>query len=489
MSDGKPRPEPLQPMTLPTLMLMLVTVILLTPLAVRIPYRVVVNYNEGWNGYYAVLAAEGVNFYDAGDALIQNNYPPLSFYIVAAVARMTGDPIVAGRWIAFIGLLWTALNVGLAVHCTSKVRDAALFGALLFLSYMSAHFEDYVGMNDPQMLAHGLMTSALVLLLRFGERPRAWMVVPPLMILAGMVKHSLLAFPLAATAAMALRGRRRFLQWLALCSALAIAALLLVYAFYGPPFFASVLAGREYSSTRIVGALEDHLPILLPLLAVWGVGVVRGPRQLEDRLLGFAVGCSAAVGFFFYGGEGVGFNALFDLLIALCWGAGVGLARLSVPESSGTPSHKLPVWAAALALMLTLLPQVPERVEQSRNLREELARQEAETLADVRYLEKARGPAVCTTLGLCAWAGKSFDYDPFNVWQAVQTGRLNEERILSKIRHRFYAVIQLESITSGSPDDFRTRMLQEVQKHYVLDRQSPYGFFFIPGPSKQTHAG
>ena len=52
--------------------------------------------NEGWNAYFADAAIHGGVLYPPADALITNNYPPLSFYIVGAIGHLTGDTIFAG---------------------------------------------------------------------------------------------------------------------------------------------------------------------------------------------------------------------------------------------------------------------------------------------------------------------------------------------------------------------------------------------------------
>ena len=65
--------------------------------------------------------------------------PPSPGFIVAIVYRLNGD------------------------------RFAALFAGALFAGCMVINYDIYVGMNDPQMLAHALMLGGLWLLLRHGS--------------------------------------------------------------------------------------------------------------------------------------------------------------------------------------------------------------------------------------------------------------------------------------------------------------------------------
>jgi len=76
--------------------------------------------NEGWNAYFADAAIHGGVLYPAADALITNNYPPLSFYLVGAA-----------------GLLWRS-RPAFAKWAASVTVTLALFDALIALvAYLS----------------------------------------------------------------------------------------------------------------------------------------------------------------------------------------------------------------------------------------------------------------------------------------------------------------------------------------------------------------
>src|ERR1700742_2733376 len=61
--------------------------------------------NEGWNAAHAMAAAAGRPLYPSPNASLVNNYPPLSFYIVGALAHLSGDFIVAGRILSLLAFL------------------------------------------------------------------------------------------------------------------------------------------------------------------------------------------------------------------------------------------------------------------------------------------------------------------------------------------------------------------------------------------------
>ena len=64
------------------------------------------DYNEGWNAYWAQRAELGQPIYPPHDATLFNNYPPLSFLLVGALGRLGLDVWIAGRivaWLSFAG--------------------------------------------------------------------------------------------------------------------------------------------------------------------------------------------------------------------------------------------------------------------------------------------------------------------------------------------------------------------------------------------------
>src|ERR1700730_16456642 len=94
--------------------LLLVLAIPLAALAYRSTLFDQINYNEGWNAYYTSLLMQGRPLYYPPQALLTNNYPPLSFLVVGPLAGFLGDALFAGRivaWLAFalLGLTIAAL--------------------------------------------------------------------------------------------------------------------------------------------------------------------------------------------------------------------------------------------------------------------------------------------------------------------------------------------------------------------------------------------
>src|SRR5579871_2818994 len=75
-----------------------------------------INRNEPWNAWFADAVLNGTPLYPSQDQLIVNNYPPLSFYITAAIAKLTGDTIVAGRLVSLASTVLVSIAAALCAR-------------------------------------------------------------------------------------------------------------------------------------------------------------------------------------------------------------------------------------------------------------------------------------------------------------------------------------------------------------------------------------
>ena len=151
-------------------LLILILSLLAALSAVWPAYRAFVNVeidiNEGWNAYFADAALGRMPLYPSRDQLITNNYPPLSFYIVGGLGRLIGDTVLAGRLLSLAAVAALAVMAALAIKRLGGNATAAAVGALYFLATMCRFFTDYVGMNDPQLLAQAVMSVGFLMFLR-----------------------------------------------------------------------------------------------------------------------------------------------------------------------------------------------------------------------------------------------------------------------------------------------------------------------------------
>ena len=393
-----------------------------------IPAHISFNPNEGWNAFQAARALGPGPLYPDPRALTGNNYPPLSFPLVGWAGRAIGDPIVAGRLLSVAAVAAVATGVHRAVaRLGPESRTLPWLGVLLFLGFNATQFRAYLAMDDPQWLAHAFMTAGLVLLLPASPRAPVspWTAAAGalLMLAGGLVKHNLIAFPLAATAWLALHHRPALWIWLATAVAGVVLAAGLGLQLYGADLFRDVLqAPRHTSWLRMWRSSALLLASALPMLVV-SAGLLRSRRwdgRIDLVLLAIALGMT--VGVLQRSGQGVNVNAHFEGLIALCIGAPAALAR-------GGGDSRTKRTRAAILLAAPFLVLVPITV---RNAAAEIAHRRSAQAAWTRMQERiARtpGPVVCETLALCFWAGKPFSLDVFLYGQrAAATGDVGELR-------------------------------------------------------------
>ena len=448
------------------------------------------DYNEGWNAYWSDVVLAGGQLYPAADSAIANNYPPLFFYVVAPLGRLMGDNIFAGRLIDVLSLLVMAANVYLWLTITRSPRVVGAFGALLLLAAFVRYSPEYSVMDDPQLLAHATMLTASTLLWRADFSPRAIIAAVILMIIAGLIKHLILPLPLATTLWIAVYRREKLATWITagvVCTAVALALLWLLY---GPQFFQGLLAARTYSRYLLLKstyhAVIDFLPVVaLAAPALWALTPSCPWPSLRRRtvfvLLYFGIaaliGCSAA------GGSGVDRNAFFDVLIAACLGAALGLQCLSlIAQRAGVPESRRAPAIVALVLAGFFAFQALQRLPAEIATIRQLPSQEAQALSDVRLIrEFGRGAAACETLSLCYWAGSPFRVDFFNYGQKLALKRLPPSSCERIFAEGDLKLIQTEPAARSG--ELSGRLPAEcnriIRDHYAPVRTSFDGLFLL----------
>lgn len=449
-------------------------------------HRIVLNYNEGWNAYNAAAAMGAGPLYPAPVTLAANNYPPLSFYIVGIVGRLLGDMIFAGRLIAILALIVTAWNIGraarrIAISRGIEATAAGWISALLFTAAMGAYYFGYVGMNDPQMLAHALMTTALVSAMRDDRSWRHMAALCALMLAAGLVKHSLLAFPAALLMSLLIFDRVAAGRLLACGVAMGAAVAACLALAFGRPMLDSLLAPRTSSWTRGMKVTRDAMHgfgwLALPA-AVWAP--IAG-RSRETWLVFIYLLTSLATGIVFARGYGVNYNIFFDFVIASAVLAGP--AMVDALERIARWS-RWPVQRALLLLPLVpLLALVPMTHVRLSALRSGLspAGWAAETRAtgeEIAVIRSRPGRGACEMLALCYWSGKEREFDALNAWQAVMAKQISRDDLLKPVLQTRYSVVQLlpgEAERRGPLGDFA----RAVAQRYRLAHHSASGDIFV----------
>jgi hypothetical protein len=325
--------------------------------------------------------------------------------------------------------------------------------------------------NDPQLLAHALVLGGAVLVTS-GRSPVRIAGAALLMGLGGLVKHNLIALPLAITAWLWLRDRKAFAHWAAAAAAVVVVALAGLWLVHGEEVFGSILGVRETSLRTAAHMSADWLRSLAAPLAIGALALREAWRDPDAQWLALYAALGLALGVVFTAGEGVSYNAFFDLTIALSLLGSFLLTR------SG---YAIPAVALALALLLDPLLRAPHALLGLGPALDGVAKLESATSKDVDYLSAHEGPALCETLALCFWAGKPEAVDLFNSRQAFWAGRADEQQLVAKIERREFAVVQLISIYKNR-NDLRVSngLASALLRDYVVDRASANGVFLRP---------
>ena len=399
--------------------------------------------NEGWNAYFADAAIHGGVLYPAADALITNNYPPLSFYLVGAVGYLMGDNIFAGRIIALLSLLFVAWSIYYWLRTTGTAARFSVLAALIFLAYAVTYARDYVAMNDPQWLAHALMMAGLLVVWKSEGNTRRLIIGAALMMAAGWTKHLLIPLPATVSLWLLWRSRPAFAKWAVSATVTLALFAMLAWWLFGPRMFESLHEPREYMRWKAITEATAALRCFAPLAILWLFALVQGPPygRLEERL-GFVSAylmIAGAIALLAAGGAGVDVNSFFDALIALCLAAGLALEILSVPQERWSAAT-----AGVLAGCLVAYLSITAKLE-LRDIRN-LETDERTALRDIEIIKAdGHGHAACEMLDLCYWAKSAFMMDFFYFGQKIKTGVLPRTACADTFEHGDITLVQLES--------------------------------------------
>ena len=446
--------------------------------------------NEGWNAYFSQIALAGGGLYPAGGSLITNNYPPLSFYVVGIVGLVTGDNILAGRLIALISMLVVAGNLYYWLRATGSAVRIALLGATVFLAFAVTYGGEYVAMDDPQWLAHAIMTTGLVVLWRGKASARAIVAASILMIAAGLTKHLLIPIPIAVTFWLMRRSRSAFITWIVSAGIVLTVSLLLLRWAYGAAFFESIRTARLYSLHHSVRASAAALRCFAPLV---GLSLLLCAAERSERAVFLAayLVVAAAIGAVAAGGAGVDVNAFFDLLIAASLGAALAIDVLwsgSVHSrifAAGTNLDlKLDLKFGPIAIVLLgfctaayATTKLPRELANVRNL-DSLEKISLNYISQIRA--QGRGRAVCEMAGLCYWANTPFTLDLFIYGQKLETGALPPASCQSVFQAATVPLIQLQSVNRRGVELLPETCSRTIYENYRSIADSDLGVLLVP---------
>ena len=359
----------------------------------------------------------------------------MSAYLVAAISRLGLDAIFIGRAISFVSL--GRHRVESFFHGETVRRRARPIGYLRRCSRrppMILAAPSYVGMNDPQLLASAIQTTAVPLLaclVRAATGEDLSLRQRSSCSLAGWTKHNLVAFPIGATLWLALCDRRALAIWLSTGAVAVAATLAAAQVAFGPAFFDQVLFHRRVITVeRAVGQVSAVL-IYAGLLVSGGVGFLATKSAAASLLLISGV-VALATGIYFMSGAGVNVNVLFDVAFAFS-----PLVALAVSNGGGARRRNI----CAVLVLIPLLAGLPSG-QRTFAQRMGIAQHPGRNDVAIAKIAAAPGPVACQTLALCYWANRQSEIDFFNFGQVLKTDKRAMHAFVETLRAGRFALIQ-----------------------------------------------
>ena len=442
--------------------------------------------NEGWNAFFSRIALAGGDLYPAGASLITNNYPPLSFYVVGIGGLLTGDNIIAGRIIALVSLLVVSANLYYWLRAAGAGLQFALLGAAVFLAFAVTYGQEYVAIDDPQWLAHAIMTTGLVVLWRGKASTRAIIGASILMVAAGLTKHLLVPVPIAVTVWLLGRSKSAVSTWIISSGIVLAVSGALLWLAYGAAFFDSVRTARLFSLHQSVHATSAALRCFAPLV---GLSLLLCVAERSERALFLAAYMltAAAIGALAAGGAGVDVNAFFDLLIATSLGAALAIDALwsgSLCKRIFAADSRLALQLGPIAVVLLGLctgayatTKLPRALTNVGNL-DSLEQRSLNYISQIKI--QGRGRAVCEMVGLCYWADTPFTLDLFIYGQKLATGALPLASCNAVLQAARIPLIQLQSVNRHGMQLLPEACSQVMYQNYRPIADSDLGVLLVP---------
>lgn len=449
------------------------TINAITVPVMELPHHIIKNVNEGWNAYFTARAMTGLPIYPQPPETIINNYPPLSFYIVGELGKVVGDFIVAGRLMSVISFFVIVATLGLIVAKRTVSMLAGIFAAVYFAAVFSVFPGGRIGLDDPQLLGHAVMLVGFAVFWLGDGRVRSTFLGAALMVVAGLIKHNIIALPIAVTLSLAIFDRKLLVRWLmAVILSLAVASLVLI-SLWGTDFIHSISTPRLASlgkAIALITILRDMLPSLTVFILLCFFPKMNSVTEDQDFFFSVIfVLVSLAVAFLLYGGEGVSSNAAFDVVISVA--LSIGLCVGALPAGREKTSI-----IAALVLGQYFMITAGIGTAFGGTITAAMQRDRL----DIEYVAAHSGDALCNDPTLCYWAKKDFLFDFFNMNQLYAMKKRDPEVFLNKLRRREFTVVALDKSWNIRDRAWIDEFFKILDSSYRIDRTSEEHVFYVP---------
>ena len=379
--------------------------------------------NEAWNAFQVDRLRANLPLYPSASALISNNYPPLSFLLVRWLADLGPDPIYVGRILSLLATLAAALGISSIIMQFHGSRRSAFVGALWYLATMSRFYDNYVGMNDPNLLGVAAMIWGLAWVLKVQSSGGSIEAPFVFMATAGFVKHTLLAMPACAFLWILLTDWRSAFRP-ALAGGLTVLGGLIIFSLvYGPNFLDQLTTPRFVHAHRLI-AFFGRLQWVIPALLIWAYWAWIKRRTKQARFTALFVALGLFDHFLQQIGDGVDDNSQFELVAALSVSMGL-VFEAAIPSKrlnvSVDASRTLMLGLLILRLLLSSRNE-PYLLITSEEFRKTASDYAAVTKSEIKRIAETPGEVSCSIMTVCHFGGKRFVFDSFAVKQRIALG-------------------------------------------------------------------
>jgi hypothetical protein len=409
--------------------------------------------NEAWNAYHADHVLAGRPLYPQPDSLITNNYPPLSFYFIAALSRLSSmDPAYVGRALSLLGIGITGLAIADCVRQLGGSRLAAGVAGLWFVATSARFFEDYVGVNDPHIVGLAITVTGLAWFLRRQAQGRAPEPAILLMAIAGFHKQTLVATPVAALLWIAVNDWRAGLRATLVGSGVALAGLLVCAGLYGYAFLHQLLFYPREISIAWAFANLGQLQFIAPALIIWAIWARYQRQAPAARFSALYIAAGLCTYFLLKLGKPGGINAQLELAAATAIGLGLafhGTIATPFAQRRGVEASRLTIVGILIARLLLSNHIEPYLVIASSDYRRQFAAHVDITRREVERVAGIAGPAYCTVTMVCRWAGKAFLFDPYAADLVVATKRMSLAELQARMAAQRIGYVVVDSRTTA----------------------------------------
>lgn len=445
-------------------LLVILAVIFFYWLVWRAQWPLEIDGNEPWNAYQVDRLAAGLPLYPPPDALIANNYPPLSFILAHWLTIIFGlDAVLIGRCLSLLGVLMTAIGCGISTRAMGGGGAAVTLSAAWYVATMSRHFDIIAGMNDPQIFAGGIMMAGMACFIVAYRDRRPVIPAFTLMVLAGFFKHNLFATPATAIVWLLIYDRRAAKEAIAASIALLAAGFLVSTIAFGPDFLHQLWSPREIRFFRIIeriGQMQWIAPAGV-LVIVW---IVQARSRWQAQFCGLFCLCGLLSHLFQQTGEGVDANSQFELVTAVAIGLGLALDGVGCRQATSRMAQTAILSVVILRLLLVSRFE-PYLVLTSQAYRDNAQRALVIAAKEADAIRRSVGLAVCTIPTVCRQAGQPFVVDRFFMSQKVAVGLLSAAELEARIRQAGISVVAIDPDASTRP------LASEAKFSHILDHR------------------